>query len=231
MGEVVIGHLVADAGRQAHGAPVGQLGVEFAGEAQQDVALLAPVVGDVTRGVLDEPHADIAELARGKSARVIGNLMALLTLLKGLPMTYNRDLQEDKERLFDTSDTVRATVRIVAVMLRNTTVNAKACETASKDAALLATDLADYLVRKGVAFRQAHHIVGAAVVHAERARKALDKLTVKDLQSIDKNFGEDAREIFDLCKAMDRRNLPGAPGTDEVKRQLARWRRALAETG
>ena len=176
-------------------------------------------------------NPDIAELTRGKSARVIGNLMALLTLLKGLPMTYNRDLQEDKERLFDTSDTVRATVRIVAAMLRNTTVNAKACETASNDAALLATDLADYLVRKGVAFRQAHHSVGAAVAHAERERKSLDRLTLKDLQSIDKNFGEDARAIFDLHKAMDRRNLPGAPGTDEVKRQLVRWRRSLGEAG
>ena len=176
-------------------------------------------------------NPDIAELTRGKSARVVGNLMALLTLLKGLPMTYNRDLQEDKERLFDTSDTVRATVRIVAAMLRNTMVNAKACETASSDAALLATDLADYLVRKGVAFREAHHIVGAAVAHAERECKSLDKLTVKELQSIDKGFGEDVRGIFDLRKAMDRRNLPGAPGTDEVKRQLVRWRRALTEAG
>src|SRR5688572_2445466 len=174
-------------------------------------------------------NPDIAELTRGKSARVIGNLMALLTLLKGLPMTYNRDLQEDKERLFDTSDTVRATVRIVAAMLRNTTVNAKACETASSDAALLATDLADYLVRKGVPFRQAHHLVGAAVALAERERKPLDQLTAKELQSIDKNFDEDTREIFDLRKAMDRRNLPGAPGTDQVKRQLARWSGILAE--
>jgi argininosuccinate lyase len=174
-------------------------------------------------------NPDIAELTRGKSARVVGNLMALLTLLKGLPMTYNRDLQEDKERLFDTTDTVRATVRVLAAMLRNTTVNEKACEAASSDAALLATDLADYLVRKGVPFRQAHHLVGAAVGLAERERKPLDQLTAKELQSIDKNFGEDTREIFDLRKAMDRRNLPGAPGTDQVKRQLARWNGILAE--
>ena len=174
-------------------------------------------------------NPDIAELTRGKSARVVGNLMALLTLLKGLPMTYNRDLQEDKERLFDTTDTVRATVRVVAAMLRNTTVNAKACEAASSDAALLATDLADYLVREGVPFRQAHHLVGAAVALAERERKPLDQLTGKELQSIDKNFGENTREIFDLRKAMDRRNLPGAPGTDQVKRQLARWNGILGE--
>jgi len=174
-------------------------------------------------------NPDIAELTRGKTGRVVGNLMALLTLLKGLPMTYNRDLQEDKERLFDTADTVRATVRMVAGMLRNTSVNTKSCEAASSDAALLATDLADYLVRKGVAFRQAHHSVGAAVALAERERKSLDQLTLKELQSIDKNFGEDVREIFDLGRAMERRNLPGAPGTEEVKRQLARWRGALDE--
>src|SRR4051812_22835120 len=106
-------------------------------------------------------NPDIAELARGKSSRVIGNLVSLLTLLKGLPMTYNRDLQEDKERLFDTGDTVLTTVRIVGDMLRNTKVNRAACQAAAADPALLATDLADYLVLKGVPFRQAHHIVGS----------------------------------------------------------------------
>src|SRR5436189_2203318 len=87
-------------------------------------------------------NPDVAELTRGKSARVIGNLMSLLSLLKGLPMTYNRDLQEDKERLFDTVDTVRATVRICAAMLGHISVNEEACETAAADPALLATDLA-----------------------------------------------------------------------------------------
>src|SRR5579871_366985 len=108
-------------------------------------------------------NPDIAELTRGKSGRVIGNLVSLLTLLKGLPMTYNRDLQEDKERLFDTVDTVRATVRLTAAMLRNMKVNRAACQSAASDPALLATDLADYLVRKGIPFRQAHHAVGAIV--------------------------------------------------------------------
>ena len=172
-------------------------------------------------------NPDIAELTRGKAGRVIGNLVALLTLLKGLPMTYNRDLQEDKERLFDTTDTVRATTRICAAMLRNVTVNTEACKAASGDAALLATDLADYLVRKGVPFRQAHHAVGEAVVQAEREGKSLDQLSAKELQSIDKNFGSDASEIFNLKKAMQRRNAPGAPGTREVQRQIARWREIL----
>jgi argininosuccinate lyase len=117
-------------------------------------------------------NPDVAELTRGKSARVIGNLTALLTLLKGLPMTYNRDLQEDKERLFDTADTVRSTVRVCAGMIDNTTVNADACAAASADPALLATDLADYLVRKGIPFREAHHAIGAAVAVAEKKKKS-----------------------------------------------------------
>ncbi|MGB8369594.1 MAG: argininosuccinate lyase [Limisphaerales bacterium] len=98
-------------------------------------------------------NPDVAELARGKSGRVIGNLVALLTLLKGLPMTYNRDLQEDKERLFDTADTMHATVRIVAAMLRNTKVNRAKCAKAANDSALLATDLADYHSQQSLAPR------------------------------------------------------------------------------
>src|SRR5215475_13382116 len=116
---------------------------------------------------------DVAELVRGKTVRVVGNLVAVLTLLKSLPMTYNRDLQEDKERLFDSADTVRASVRLMGAMLRHTTVNQDVCLKAASDPALLATDLADYLVHKGMAFRQAHHAVGAVVALAEQANKPL----------------------------------------------------------
>ncbi|HWX18381.1 MAG TPA: argininosuccinate lyase [Candidatus Binatia bacterium] len=172
-------------------------------------------------------NPDVAELARGKSARVIGNLVALLTLLKGLPMTYNRDLQEDKERLFDTADTVRATVRICTAMLQHTRANRDACLAAARDPALLATDLADYLVRKGVPFRQAHHSVGSLVALAERLGKRLNQLTLREFQSVEKKFAADALQIFDLKKAMARRKLTGAPGTAEVKKQLARWKKIL----
>jgi argininosuccinate lyase len=172
-------------------------------------------------------NPDVAELTRGRSARVIGNLVALLTLLKGLPMTYNRDLQEDKERLFDTADTVRACVRLMAAMLANTSVNAAACAAAASDPLLLATDLADYLVKKGMAFRQAHHVVGAVVALAENTGKPLDRLSLTDFQGVDKHFGPDVRSVFDLKKAMSRRKLTGAPGTSEVKKQLARWRKQL----
>src|SRR5881396_1855429 len=123
-------------------------------------------------------NPDVAELTRGRSARVIGNLVALLTLLKGLPMTYNRDLQEDKERLFDSADTVKACVSLMAAMLANVTVNTASCAAAARDPLLLATDLADYLVKKGTPFRQAHHVVGAVVAMAERSGRPLDQLTL-----------------------------------------------------
>jgi argininosuccinate lyase len=173
-------------------------------------------------------NPDIAELARGKTGRVVGNLVALLTLLKGLPMTYNRDLQEDKERLFDTADTVRATTRLMAAMLRNTKVNKAKCAAAADDPALLATDLADYLVKKGMPFRQAHHVVGAVVALAEKTGKPLNQFTLAELQSINKSFGRDALRVFDLKTAMGKRNLTGAPGTKEVAKHLARWREQLS---
>jgi argininosuccinate lyase len=173
-------------------------------------------------------NPDIAELARGKTGRVVGNLMALLTLLKGLPMTYNRDLQEDKERVFDTADTVRATTRLMAAMLEHTAVNKPACARAAGDPALLATDLADYLVRQGMPFRQAHHVVGAVVAWSEKTDRPLNQLTFAEMQAIDPAFGPDALAVFDLKAAMAKRNLTGAPGTREVARQLARWRKQLS---
>jgi len=178
-------------------------------------------------------NPDVAELARGKTGRVFGNLVALLTLLKGLPMTYNRDLQEDKERLFDTADTVRATTRLMAAMLQNIKINRTACDRAAGDPALLATDLADYLVKRGMPFRQAHHVVGAVVALAEKTCRPLNQLTLAELQSVDpvtgaKFFGRDVLGVFNLKTAMAKRNLTGAPGTKEVAKQLARWRELLS---
>jgi argininosuccinate lyase len=173
-------------------------------------------------------NPDVAELTRGKSARVIGNLVSLLTLLKGLPMTYNRDLQEDKERLFDTADTVRACLRLMAAMLAHTTVNAAACARAASDPLLLATDLVDYLVGKGMPFRQAHHRVGAVVAFSEECGKPLNQLSVAEFQGVDPSFGPDVTAVFDLEKAMARRTIVGSPGTKEVKKQLARWKKSAA---
>jgi len=172
-------------------------------------------------------NPDVAELTRGKSGRVIGNLVALLTLLKGLPMTYNRDLQEDKERLFDSADTMRSCLELMAGMLERTTVNAAVCQAAAADPQLLATDLADYLVRKGVPFRKAHHAVGAAVSLAEKLKVTLDRLPLADLRAIDPHFASDVSAVFNLKQAMARRRLVGSPGSGEVRKQLARWRRKL----
>jgi argininosuccinate lyase len=170
-------------------------------------------------------NPDVAELTRGKSARVIGDLVTLLTLLKGLPMTYNRDLQEDKEPLFDAVDTVRATVRLCAAMLENVSVNAEACARAASDPALLATDLADYLVQKGVPFREAHHIVGDLVRSAETKRKPLNQLTFAEFKSVDERFEADALKVFDLKAALSKRTMPGAPGTREVRKQIDWWKK------
>jgi len=172
-------------------------------------------------------NPDIAELARGKTGRVIGNLTALLTLLKGLPMTYNRDLQEDKERLFDTADTVRGCTRILAAMLRQTSVNPQSCLQAGSDGSLLATDLADYLVRKGLPFRQAHTRVGQLVAHAERQGKTLNQLSAADLKKFDPALGAGVARLFDLKRSLARRTGPGSPAPAQVARQLAHWTKRL----
>ena len=172
-------------------------------------------------------NPDICELTRGKTGRVIGNLVSLLTTLKGLPLTYNSDLQEDKERLFDTVDTVRATVPILAAMLRDTAVNTKACAAAVNDPSLLATDLVDWLVLRGMPFRKAHHVVGKLIALAEAKMKRLDQLTPTQLKQVDKKLTKDALKVFDLKTAMANRTVIGAPGKAELKRRLAYWNKFL----
>ena len=172
-------------------------------------------------------NPDICELTRGKTGRVIGNLVSLLTTLKGLPLTYNSDLQEDKERLFDTVDTVRATVPILAAMLRDTAVNRKACAEAVNDPSLLATDLVDWLVLEGMPFRKAHHVVGKLIALAEAKKKRLNQLTLAQLKQVDKKLTKDALKVFDLKTAMANRTVIGAPGKTELKLRLAYWNKFL----
>ena len=132
-------------------------------------------------------------------------------------------MQEDKERLFDTVDTVRATTTILASMLRDTKVNTKACSNAVKDPNLLATDLVDWLVLKGMPFRKAHHIVGKMIAMAESKNKRIDKLTQRELGTIDNKLTKDALSVFNLKTAMKRRISTGTPGDTEVDRRLAYW--------
>ncbi|MDR1304781.1 MAG: argininosuccinate lyase [Verrucomicrobiales bacterium] len=172
-------------------------------------------------------NPDVAELARGKAGRVIGNLVALLTLVKGLPMSYNRDLQEDKERLFDTVDTVRATLTVLAAMLGDTRVNAAACARAVADPLLLATDVADWLVNQGVPFRRAHEVVGKAVAISEQRRVPLDKLPLTVWKKLHPACNASLKKIFNVSAALDRRQMTGAPGRQQVAAQLRRWEKIL----
>jgi len=165
-------------------------------------------------------NPDIAELVRGKTGRLYGNLVAVLTMLKGLPLTYHRDMQEDKEPLFDSADTLGASLRIMAAMLRHTTINKARCEAAASDPLLLATDLADFLVSRGMPFRQAHHAVGRLVAESEKTGIALPQLAQR-------RFGKAAARLFDLRRALEARNIPGAPSPRQVRAQLARWKKRL----
>ena len=144
-------------------------------------------------------------------------------------MTYNRDLQEDKERLFDTAETVQGTLLVFAEMLGHIEVNAEACQRAAADPLLLTTDLADWLVRKGVAFRDAHHLVGTAVALAEQRKVPITKLTLREWKKISPVFDKSALEIFSVEKGLAARTTIGSPNPKLVKQQLVRWQRILAE--
>ena len=164
-------------------------------------------------------NPDMAELTRGKSGRLIGNLMSLLVTLKGLPTAYNRDLQEDKEALFDSVDTARTALEVFTAMLPELKVNRERMESAAADPQLLATDLAEYLVGKGMPFREAHAIVGRLAASG----KALTALSDEEFRAASNVFGEDVREIFDVRKALGRRTTTGSPSLENIERQIARW--------
>ena len=172
-------------------------------------------------------NPDVAELTRGKTGRVIGNLVALLTVLKGLPMTYNRDMQEDKEPVFDSVDTVKAVLAVFAGMLRGTKVNAAACAAAVADPMLLATDVADYLVKRGVPFRNAHEVVGKAVALCTQRGCDLPQLTLADWRALSPAFEKDVSRCFSLATAMAARKGIGAPSPRNVAAQIVRWKKSL----
>jgi argininosuccinate lyase len=173
-------------------------------------------------------NPDIAELTRGKTGRLYGNLVALLTVLKGLPMTYNRDMQEDKEPIFDSVDTVDRTLALFAEMMAAAKVNSARALAAVADPLLLATDLADYLVRKGVPFREAHEVVGRLVGEASRTGAPLNELPAETFRAASPAFGDDVADVFDLKAALAARKAPGAPSAANVEARLAHWQAALS---
>ena len=173
-------------------------------------------------------NPDSCELLRGKSARLQGNLHTLLTLVKGLPLTYNRDLQEDKPPVFDSFDQTAICADVLAGTIEGMTIFRERCAGAVADPALLATDLADYLVARGVPFRDAHHAVGAVVKLAEKLKLPLNKLPLDEVKKVHPGYGDDWAKVFDLKRAMAMRKGTGMPGPAQVKKQFSRWKKLLS---
>jgi argininosuccinate lyase len=172
-------------------------------------------------------NPDVAELTRGKSGRLVGKLVCLLTILKGLPMTYNRDMQEDKEPLFDSIDTIKSALGVFAEMIAGLEVNAQRTKAAASDPMLLATDLADYLVKNSVPFRQAHEIIGKLVAFSIKQKRGFAQLKLTEFQRFWKGFSKDVYDVLNLSTALEARKGIGAPSPQNVRKQLDRWRKQL----
>ncbi|MEO0453170.1 MAG: argininosuccinate lyase [Verrucomicrobiota bacterium] len=172
-------------------------------------------------------NPDVAELVRGKSGRLNANLVSLLTLLKGLPMTYNRDLQEDKEPMFDTADTLRISLQVFAGMVQETRAIAESCQKAVSDPLLMATDIADRLVEEGIPFRQAHEIVGKGVALAQKRQIPLSDLKLADWQEINPQVTVECLNVFQPEEALKLRKMKGAPNLKLIQKEVSRWKRVL----
>ncbi len=172
-------------------------------------------------------NPDVAELTRGKTGRLYGNLFRLLTILKGLPMTYNRDLQEDKEAVFDSVDTLKTALGVFAAMMAEARVETANMARATSDPLLLATDLADYLVLKGVPFRQAHEVIGKLVALSLERKVGFAQLPLADYRAASEAFGEDVFAVLDVRRSLESRRGIGAPSFANVAGRLAEWQRVL----
>ncbi len=172
-------------------------------------------------------NPDMAELTRGKIGRLYGNLISILTTLKALPSSYNRDLQEDKEALFDSVDTISAALELCSAMLPELKINRERMEEAASDPNLLATDLAEYLVGKGMAFREAHEMVGKLVADVIDKGTKLNAIALADLKKLSPLFGVDIAEVFDVRRSLAARRAIGAPSPENVKAQIKSWRNQL----
>jgi argininosuccinate lyase len=174
-------------------------------------------------------NPDVCELARGKTGRLIGNLVALLTTLKGLPMTYNRDMQEDKESVFDSVDQVKMALTAFAGMIPEIEIDSDRTRQAASDPGLLATDLADYLVLRGLPFRQAHEVIGKLVAYSLQQKRGFADLKLKEFQEFSDKFEADVFQVLDLDRAIDSRTGIGAPSRINVAAELEAWNAILRE--
>ena len=172
-------------------------------------------------------NPDVAELSRGKCARLCGDLVAMLTLCKGLPLTYNRDLQEDKERIFDALDTVSMILKVYPPMIATMAIRRDRMREAASDPALMATDLAEKLVELGVPFRDAHHRVGAFVKYCREHGKALDAVPLAEMQQTIPEATEEFLSLFVPENSVAKRDITGGTGYRQVRRQLDFWRSEL----
>jgi argininosuccinate lyase len=172
-------------------------------------------------------NPDIAELTRGKTGRLYGNLFRLLTVLKGLPMAYNRDLQEDKEAVFDSVDTARMALAVTAEMMTALLINQEAAVRAASDPSLLATDLAEELVRQGIPFRKAHDLVGKLAAESSKTGIPLHELPQELLQELCPTLIKEWESLFDPFRSLAARTASGAPSLENVAKRLAYWRALL----
>jgi len=172
-------------------------------------------------------NPDVAELVRGKTARVYGDLLAIMTLLKGLPMTYNRDLQEDKEPLFDAVDTVKSCVSIFTEMIRHTKFNSARMYVAARGGFSTATEIAEHLVGRGVPFRRAHEIVGKIVASCIKNGKDLESLSLKEYQEFHKDFTSDIKNIIRLERAVNSRKHTGGTAASSVLKRINEFEKSL----
>ena len=168
-------------------------------------------------------NPDVCELARGKTGRLIGNLVSLLTSLKGLPMTYNRDMQEDKEAVFDSIDQIKLVLEVYAGMILEIEVDSNRTRLAASDPVLLATDLADYLVLAGVPFRQAHEVIGKLVAYCIERNCGFPELKLEEFRQFSEKFGPDVFSVLNLDRAIDSRTAIGAPSRKNVAAALEAW--------
>ncbi len=175
-------------------------------------------------------NPDVAELARGKTGRVYGNLLSILATMKALPLAYDRDMQEDKEGFFDTIDTYLNTLDVFTGMIRTVKVNAKAAGKALERGYLLATDLADYLVKKGMPFRQSHHVVGRLVAYAAERDKSFKELDLQEYRSFSTLFEKDIYNIT-IESSIAARDVIGGTAQKQVRQALAAAKRLLGDTG
>ncbi|KAK4688909.1 argininosuccinate lyase, partial [Tremellales sp. Uapishka_1] len=171
-------------------------------------------------------NPDSCELLRGKSGRVFGQMAGFMMSLKGIPSTYNKDLQEDKEPLFDAVDTVSAALRIAEGVIATLTINREKME-AALTMDMLATDIADYLVRKGVPFRETHHISGRSVALAEQTQCQISDLTLDQWKSLSEHFDESVFDVFNFETSVEKRNAIGGPAREMIQRQVNKAREVI----